>query len=163
MIRQLKKTVRATIASLPFQVPDVLIPHIVVSSTKKLILFPSATRTDQTSAFKVFYGRKVNAAIDIGPYCQVSARQITNGMEPRAIGCIYLEPRMNSTSTHNFMRLDNRAVIGANQMKILPFPPAIVTLINQRVVIKNKLHPAREATFTYHDQDTTNAPPDEDE
>ena len=51
MIRHLKETVRATIASLPFQVPDILMSHIVVSCTKKLILFPSLTRTDQTSAF----------------------------------------------------------------------------------------------------------------
>ena len=41
-----RMTVRATIASLPFQVPDILMPHIVVSCIKKLILFPSLTRTD---------------------------------------------------------------------------------------------------------------------
>ena len=94
MIRQLKETIRATIASLPFQVPDALMPHIVVSCTKKMLLFPSAARTDEISAFEVFYGRKANAALDIGPplgtYCQVSVRQMTNGMEPRTIGsCIF--------------------------------------------------------------------------
>ena len=165
MIRQLKETVRATIASLPFQVPDILMPHIVVSCTKKLILFPSVTRSDQTSAFEVFYGRKADAAIDIGPplgtYCQVSVRQMTNDMELRTIGCIYLEPRMNSTGTHNFMRLDNRAVIGANHMKILPFSPTIITLINGWSS-KNKLHSAGDATFTFPDQDITLAPPEED-
>ena len=41
------------------------------------------------------------------------------------------------------------------------FPPTIVTYINERSS-KNKLHPSRETTFTYHDQDITNAPPDED-
>ena len=59
------------------------------------------------------------------------------------------------------MRLDNRFIIGANHFKILPFPPAIITLINEWSS-KNKLHPAREATFTFHDQDITNAPPEED-
>ena len=44
MIRQLKETVWATIASLLFQVPDILMPHLVVSCTKKLILFPSITQ-----------------------------------------------------------------------------------------------------------------------
>lgn len=117
MIRQ-KETIRATIASLPFQVPDAIMPHIVVSCTKKLLLFPSATRSDQISVFEVSYGRKANAAKDIGPplgtYCQVSVRQIINGMEPSTIGCIYLESRMNGSGTHNFMRLDMKAVIETN-------------------------------------------------
>ena len=68
---------------------------------------------------------------------------------------------MNESGTHNFMRLDTKAVIGANHMKILPLPPTIATYINEWSS-KNKLHPSREATFTFHDQDNTNAPPDKD-
>lgn len=166
MIRQLKETIRATIASIPFQVPDILMPHLVVSCNRKLMYFPSSTRTDKTSPFEVYYGRKANATLDIGPpfgtYCQVSNRHMTNGMEPRTTGCIYIEPRMNGTGTHTYMRLDNRAFIGANHMKILPFPPNVATYLNQWAS-KNKIHVNRDPTFIYHDRDITTAPDDEEE
>lgn len=107
MIRELKETIQATIVNLSFHVPDALMPHIVVSCTKKLLLFPSAMRTDQISVFEVFYGRKANAALDIGPplgtYCQVPSRQMTNAL----IGCIDLEPKTNGTGMHNFRNVDS--------------------------------------------------------
>ena len=166
MIRQLKETIRSTIASLPFQAPDIIVPHLVLSCTRKLLLFPSSTRTDRISPFEAFYGRKANAVLDIGPpfgtYCQVSSRTMTNGMEPRTYGCIYLEPRNNGTGTHSFLRLDTRTVIGANHMQILPFPPNVATFLNDWAK-KNKHHVQRDPVFTYHDEDITMAPGEEDE
>jgi hypothetical protein len=83
-IRHLKETVRATISSLPFLVPGSIMPHLVVSCTRKIMLFPSTTRTVRVSPFEVYYGRKADAKLDIGlpfgAYCQVPNREMTSGM-----------------------------------------------------------------------------------
>ena len=75
-IRTLKETIRSAIFSLQYLLPDAMMPHLVLSSAKKLLLFPSvSTRTDKVSPFEAFFGRKADAARDIGPpfggYCQV--------------------------------------------------------------------------------------------
>ena len=164
-IRYLKETVRATIASLPFHVPDCIMAHLVVSCTRKIMLFPS-TRTDRISPFEVYYGRKADAKADIGlpfgTYCQVPCREMTSGMEPRTLGCIYLEPRMNGSGSHNFMCLKTKAAIAANNMTPFPFPPLVVQYINDWAG-KNRLHTRCDPVFTYHDQDITLHPADDDD
>ena len=37
---------------------------------------------------------------------------------------------MNGSGKHTFVCLNNRAVRGANHMKMLPFPPAVIAYIN---------------------------------
>jgi hypothetical protein len=163
----LKETMRSAIFSLPYLLPDALMPHLVLSSAKKLLLFPSAsTRTDRVSPFEAFFGRKADAARDIGPpfgsYCQVSSRTMTSGMEARTIGCLYLEPKMNGTGTHSFMRLDNKAVIAANHYTVLPIPDIVITLVNGWAS-KNKMHTSLDPAFTFHDVDITLDAADDDD
>ena len=57
-IRTFKEVIRTTIFSLPFEaVPDVLMPHLIISSAKKLLLFPTAAiRTDGQSSFEAVEG-----------------------------------------------------------------------------------------------------------
>lgn len=102
MTRQLKETVRSTIARVPFRIPDTIIPHLVISYTGKLLLSPSSTRTDKNHSFESFYGREANTALDIGPpsgtYCKVSSRTMPNGMAPRTSVCLYLDPRKNGST-----------------------------------------------------------------
>ena len=166
MIRTLKEIIRATIFSLPYLLPDNLMPHLVMSSAKKLLLFASySTRSDGISPFEAFFGRKADTKRDIGPpfgsYCQVSSRVMTNSMEARTAGCLYLEARMNGTNTHTFMRLDTRSIISANHFRVLPIPDVVVTLVNSWAS-KNKTHIGQEPTFTFHERDIT-AEPAEDE
>ena len=158
MIRHLKETIRSTIYSLPYLVADAVMPHLVMSCARKLLLFPTSTRSDRISPFEAFFGRKADTKIDIGPpfgtYCQVANRTMSNAMDPRTIGCIYLEARMNGTNTHSFMRLDNQRLIGANAFEQLPIPPIAIDAIN-RWAAKNKLHSPTEPRFTFHDRDIT--------
>jgi hypothetical protein len=97
--------------------------------------------------------------MDIGPpfgtYCQVTNRTMSNGMDQRTIGCLYLEPKMNGTGTHAFLRLDNRATINANHYVVLPIPPIVITTVNGWAA-KNKLHTSIDPIFTFHDRDITN-------
>ena len=107
-------------------------PYLVTASAKKLLLFPSSTRTDRISPFEAFFGRKADTEKDIEPpfgsYCQVTGRVLSNNMDPRTIGCLYLEPKMNGTGTHSFMRIDTRSVISANHYVVLPIPPLVTTV-----------------------------------
>lgn len=148
MIRHLKETIRCTIFSLPHLLPDILMPHLVMSSAKKLSLFPSSTRTDRISPFEAFFGRKA------GSYCQVNGRVLSNSRDPRTIGCLYLEPKMNGTGTHTFMRIDTRSIISANHYVVLLIPPLVITTVNGWAS-KNKIHTSKEPTFTFHDRDIT--------
>ena len=159
MIRTLKETIRSTIFSLPYILPDTMMPHLVLSSAKKLLLFPSpSTRSDKVSSFEAFFGRKADAQRDIGPpfgsYCQVSNRLMSNAMDARTIGCLYLEPKMNGTNTHSFLRLDNKAIIAANHYTVLPIPDFVITLINGWAS-KNKANTSQDPTFMFHDRDIT--------
>ena len=43
MIRHLKETIRCTIFSLPYLLPDIVMPYLVTASAKKLLLFPYTT------------------------------------------------------------------------------------------------------------------------
>ena len=63
MIRHLKETIRCTIFSLPYLMPDILMPHLVTSSVKKLLLFPSSTRADRIFPFEAFFGRKAEMSV----------------------------------------------------------------------------------------------------
>ena len=139
MVRHLKETIRCTIFSQPYLLPDILMPHLVMSSARKLLLFPSSTRTDRISPFEAFFGRKADTKKDIGPpfgsYCQVTARVLSNNMDPRTIGCLYLEPKMNGTGTHSFMRIDTRSIISANHYVVLPIPPFVTNTINIRSIM----------------------------
>ena len=130
LIRHLKETIRATIFSLPYQVADAPMSHLVLSCAKKLLLIPSSIRIDTISAFEAFFGRKADARLDIGPpfgtYCQVANMTMSNAMVERTHGCLYLEARMNGTNTHSFMRIDNQRIIGANAYSPLPIPPIAI-------------------------------------
>ena len=155
LIRHLKEVIRTTIFSLPYQMPDILMPHLVVNAAKKLILFPSSTRTDNLTPFELFFGRKANIKLDIGPpfgsYCQVTNRLASNGMDPRTIGCLYLEPTMNGTGTHSFLRLDTRTVLSANHFIVLPVPDTVVAIVNGWAHT-NKHHILPDPIFTLHDR-----------
>ena len=158
MIRTLKETIRSMIHSLPYLVPDSLMQHLVLSAGKKMLLFPSATRTDRISPFEAFFGRKADSKKDIGPpfgtYCQVTTRVLSNGMEPRTLDCLYLEPAMNGTGTHKFLRLDLRTVISANHYVTLPIPPTVTATVTGWAS-KNKLHTSQYPQFTFHDRNIT--------
>ena len=79
---------------------------------------------------------------------------MSNGMDPRTLGCLYLEPRMNGTGTHTFLRLDNRTVIAANHFTVLPIPPTVIDVVNVWAG-RNKMHTSKEPIFTFHDRDIT--------
>ena len=159
MIRHLKEPIRATVHSLPYLVADAMMNHLVLSSSKKLLLFPSSTRSDKVSPFEAFFGRKADTKMDIGPpfgtYCQVTNRTMLNGMDQRTIGCLYLELKMNGTETRAFLHLDNRVIINANRYLVLPIPPIVITTVNGWAA-KNKLHTWIDPIFTFHDRVITN-------
>ena len=50
---------------------------------------------------------------------------MTNGMDARTTRCLYLEPKMNGTNTHSFMRLDDKAIISVNHHTVLPNPDIV--------------------------------------
>ena len=85
---------------------------------------------------------------------KVTNRTMSNGMDQRTIGCLYLELKMNGTGTPAFLRLDNRATINANHYVVLPIPPIVITVNGWAA--KNKLQTSIDPIFTFHNRDITN-------
>jgi hypothetical protein len=165
-IRTLKETIRTTIYSLPYKLPDAMMPYLIISAGKKLLLFPTvATRTDGQSAFQAMEGRNIDLKKDVGPpfgsYCEVDARSMTNGTEPRTKTCFYLDSRMNGTSTHMFMTLDTQQVISANHYVVLPITDIILQTVNSWAA-KNKIYTSTAPTFTFHERDITHDADDDE-
>ena len=153
-IRTLKECMRCTERSLPYFLPDILVPHLAIASAKKLMLFPTTTRTDMSTPFEEFFNRKPDMKRDIGPpfgsYCQVMNRVTNNSMESRTLGCLYLGPTMNGTGTHQFIKLENKAVIMANQFQVLPITPIVTATVNGWA---NRNQIPGPTTFTWKDKD----------
>ena len=166
-IRTYKEELRTIILSLPFNMADVLLPHVILAAAKKLLFFASRTRLDQTTPFEALFNRKADLRIDIGPpclsYCHATRRDLKNNMEPRTVACLYLEPRMNGTGTHSFISLDNKAVFSANHYVVLPITPLVTATVNGWAA-RNKLGATTEPTFTWKDKDIADwsDAPDED-
>jgi hypothetical protein len=155
-IRTFKEELRTIIQSLPFNLADVLLPHVILAAAKKLLLFASRTRLDQTTPFEALFNRKADLRIDIGPpclsYCHATRRDLKNNMDSRTVACLYLEPRMNGTGTHSFISLDNKAVFSANHYVVLPITPLVIATVNGWAA-KNKFGTTTEPTFTWKDKD----------
>ena len=155
-IRTFKEELRTIILSLPFNLADVLLPHLILAAAKKLLFFGSRTRLDQTTPFEALFNRKADLRIDIGPpclsYCHATRRDLKNNMEPRTVACLYLEPRMNGTGTYSFISLDNKAVFSANHYVVLPITPLVTATVNSWAA-RNKLGATTEPTFTWKDKD----------
>ena len=92
-IRYVKEGVRGLLAGLPYPCPRIIFLHMVPFVANRLNMFPSSTRTDNTSAFQLIYNRHINAAIncqlEFGAYYQVHNRLTNNTVDtPRTIGAI---------------------------------------------------------------------------
>ena len=164
MIRHLKETIRTTMYSLPFLVPDFMMTIMVVSCGNKLNLFPSNTRTDNITPLEAFTNRKMDLKLDTGEptfsYCHVHDRKMSNNMAPRTIGCLYAGPRVNGTGTHMFLNLQNKAILYANHYVVLPIPTIVITTVNAWAST-NKIHTAVDPIFTYRDRDITHDVPND--
>ena len=67
------------------------------------------------------------------------------------IGCLYLEPRMNGTGTHSFLRLDIRTVLAANHFIVSPVPDTVVAIVHAWAHT-NKHHILPDPVFTRQDE-----------
>lgn len=91
-IRTIKEGVRGLLSGLPYPCPRVLFAHLIPFVAYRINMFPSSTRTDNTSSFQLMYNRHINANIDchleFSAYYQMSNRLMDNSMTPRTIGGI---------------------------------------------------------------------------
>jgi hypothetical protein len=95
-IRYVKEGVRGLLSGFKYPCPKIIFLHMVTFEANRLNMFPSATRTDNISAFQLMFNRHVNAAIDcrleFGAYYQVHNRLHSYAVEiPRTIGAIGVE------------------------------------------------------------------------
>jgi len=75
-IRVIKERMRTILFSLPFLLPNSLLPYLVTFATRTINMIATTNSENQLSPFENFLGRRINYDIDLriyfGMYCQVS-------------------------------------------------------------------------------------------
>jgi hypothetical protein len=114
IIRYVKEGVRSLLSGFKYPCPKIIFLHMVTFVANRLNMFPSATRTDNFSAFQLMFIRHVNAAIDcrleFGAYYQVHNCLHSNAVEiPRTIGAIGVGQSKNGSGTCTFLGLHQQS------------------------------------------------------
>ena len=112
--RQIKERVRAELAVMPFDVPALLVIHLIYYVISSINMVPRGD--SEESPRERFSGERFNVQkhgrVRFGELCHVHEdRDITNGMEPRARAAIALGPAYNAQGSYKFLALDTWEVI----------------------------------------------------
>ena len=150
-IRYVKEGVRGLLAGLPYPCPKLIFLYMVTFVANRLNMFPSATRTDNLSAFQLMFNRHVNAAIDcqleFGAYYQVHNRLQTNAVDvPRTLSGIGVGQSNDGSGTCTFIGLHNLRPFKANTFKLLPMPNEVILLLTS-IAAADKVKISKDPIF----------------
>jgi hypothetical protein len=141
-IRYVKEGVRGLQSGFKYPCPKIIFLHMVTFVANRLHMFPSATRTDNISAFQLMFNRHVNAAIDcrleFGAYYQVHNRLHSNAVEiPRT-----LEPSVSANRT----MVAGHAHSQPPHFQLLPMPQEVITLLTD-IAAADKIKITKDPIF----------------
>jgi hypothetical protein len=88
-IRVIKERLRTILFSLPFLLPNSLLPYLATFATRTINMIATTNSENQLSSFENFLGRRINYGIDLriyfGMYCQVLVADTNNSLEQRSL------------------------------------------------------------------------------
>jgi len=136
-VRQVKERLRTHLSNIPFELAATLMVWLVSFCIRSINLQPSSLRTDPSSPFELFFGRKVDYKRDLrvafGDYVQCHTPPTgysSNSMKPRTAGAIALLPTANLQGSVKFLSLSTKAIITRDKWTPLPMPPEVITELN---------------------------------
>lgn len=137
-IRMLKERVRSFVTTLPYELPNMMIIHLVYYCVLTINSFPRTSSIGLGVPPKeLLTGRKLDFQKDcllkFGAYVQVHEDDmITNTMKERTLGAIALGPAGNVQGSYNFLSLKTWKVVKRRAWTTLPMPTHVIELVNKK-------------------------------
>jgi hypothetical protein len=135
-IRVVKERYRCVISTLPYRVPQRLVPYCIAYCVNRINCIPHVHNSD-LSPREMFTGHRLNFKIDFklsfGMYCEVynNAVHSNNAQQLRTSPCIALISAENGHFTWRFYRLSTGTIISSDNYKPLPTPDRICRSMNE--------------------------------
>ena len=135
-IRQIKERARAIFTTLPYELPRVLLPWLILFCGSRLNLVPRRTRADTTSPRELITQRKLDYKRDLrfafGEYVQAYNPHVdTRSLQARTDGAIVLLPTNNIQGSVKLLNLRTGSVITRDQMYSVPIPGEVIEHMNR--------------------------------
>ncbi|KAA8494425.1 hypothetical protein FVE85_2666 [Porphyridium purpureum] len=152
-IRTLKERVRCVTHSLPFRLPDTLVPAAVEFCRQGLNMLSSTVSNDTAcSAQEIVTGRKPDAKRDLrlefGAYAQVHRAKTSKTMEPRTVGCISLHGTESIAGSWKFYVLATGGTTVRQRWTLLPTPLETVEHMNSVAATRHEETPNEDDNWT---------------
>jgi hypothetical protein len=132
-IREVKERVRAIIATTPWKISAIILPHLISYAVSRINLVPHRGGLINVSPREAFLGIKADFKKDLrcsfGDYCECTGAVLDNSMRPRTHPCIALYPTGTQGSIR-FLSLDSGRIVTRNAFKVLPTPEWVIAKMN---------------------------------
>ena len=135
-IRQIKERIRAIVTTLPYILPNKLMPYLVDYCVMAINMFPKSKSLDKISPREHFTGRKINYKKDMrvtfGEYAQCAIPNIISrdARQPRTEGAIALIPTGNLQGSVLFYILGTGSIVAREHFTVLPMPKEVIDKMN---------------------------------
>jgi hypothetical protein len=144
-IRVIKNRIRSIIFSLPYMMPNSLMPFLISFATRSINMMLTKNTINSTSPIENFMGRKINYRVDLrtyfGQYVQVSTGNTDNSMKQRTSGAIALMSSGNEKGTIIFYDLQTKRIIHRNHFTEFPINDQTIEYINA-LAMNEKVKPS---------------------
>jgi hypothetical protein len=167
-IRVIKNRIRSILFSLPYMLPNSLIPYLTSFATRSVNTVLTKNSHNSTSPIENFIGRKINYNTDLriyfGQYVQVTSGNIDNSMRQRTSGAIAMLPTGNEKGTIHFYDLSTKRIIQRDHFIELPLNDQTIEHIN-KLAMNEKSQPSTLMNISrgYKKIDIDTALPDQEE
>jgi hypothetical protein len=135
-ICQLKSIVRATKASIPWEMPKVVLVFCVLFGTSCINYQRIMAKPYVMSPYQQFTGSVIDNQLHLkgsfGSYAQATVATTDNSMNPRTHSAILLGPTLNKTGSYKMLELSTWDVVTRHKFKVLPTPGVVTEFMNKR-------------------------------
>jgi hypothetical protein len=137
-ICQLKSIIRATKASIPWEMPRVVMVFCVLFGTGCINYQRITAKPYVMSPYQQFTGGVIDYNLHLkspfGAYVQATVATTDNSMNPRTHSAIVLGPTLNKTGSYKVLELSTWKVVTRHKIKVLPTPGAVTEFMNKRAI-----------------------------
>jgi hypothetical protein len=149
-IRVIKERMRTILFSLPFLLPNSLMPYLVTFVTRTINMVATSNSENQLSAFENFLGRRINYDVDLriyfGMYCQVLVANIDNSLTQRTTGAVALTQTNSTNGAALFYDLNTKKIICRNTWTELKTPQDAIDRMNT-IAMDEKVPPTNNPSI----------------
>ena len=154
--RRLKERIRAILHSLPFELPMILLEHLIHFVVKLRNSIPVDGSGTNLSPREMFTGVKLDRKIDLrlpfGTYVQTAEPETDRSMKMRTRGAISLYSVGNDEGSVKFFDLVTKKIISRTSWTEVPIPREVIEYINSLSSAEDGTRVSRNPEFKIGDR-----------